>query len=479
MVVQNDIDAELQWDPNGANSGIQSWQTVLTLQNIDLASSPLTAENFWPYRGNTAPTFTTIGETGKLTTDFGGSNDVGRSVTVQTDGDILVAGSSSGYYEGTDFALARYNADGTLDASFAGDGTLTTDFGGSDTGWSVTVQTDGDILVAGSSSSGYYYEGADFALARYNADGALDTSFADGGTLTTDFGGADDFGRSITVQTDGNIVVAGSSGSYYEGYDFALARYNADGTLDTSFAGDGMLTTDFGGADDLGWSVAVQTDGDIVVAGSSGGYYEDHDFALARYNADGTFGDYTSQGEPVLLDNDVRIFDAELADADDYAGSTLTLVRHDGSNADDSFGFGSSARFTVSGNALQADGQTFATFGNSGIEGMLVITFTSSGTPATQALVNDVLQHITYGNISTNPPASVQIDWLFSDGDAAEPLTATASTTVNITPNNNAPQAAPIDLGHADEDSTASRSRQSSCLPAPAMPTATHCISPS
>ncbi|WP_374089088.1 cadherin-like domain-containing protein [Methylomicrobium lacus] len=154
----------------------------------------------------------------------------------------------------------------------------------------------------------------------------------------------------------------------------------------------------------------------------------------------------------------MRIFDVELADADDYAGASLTLVRHDGTNADDSFGFGNSALFTVSGNELQADGQTFATFGNNGIEGMLVIAFTSSGTPATQALVDDVLQHIIYSNISANPPASVQIDWLFSDGDAAKPQAANGSTTVSITPinsDNNAPQAAPVDLGHAGEDSSA------------------------
>ena len=105
--------------------------------------------------------------------------------------------------------------------------------------------------------------------------GDLDVSFSGDGKQTTDFGGSD-AAAAVAVQADGKIVVAGSSGG-----DFALARYGADGALDPSFSGDGMVTTDLGGTD-AGQAVAIQADGRIVVAGSSGG-----DFALARYSPGG------------------------------------------------------------------------------------------------------------------------------------------------------------------------------------------------
>jgi len=112
------------------------------------------------------------------------------------------------------------------------------------------------------------------------APGDPDTSFSYDGRVTTDFGGgAPDIGYAVAIQADGKIVVAGYS-EVDVTRDFALARYNPDGSLDTSFSYNGIVTTDFGGLD-YGNAVALQTDGKIVVAGRSGGY----DFALARYYA--------------------------------------------------------------------------------------------------------------------------------------------------------------------------------------------------
>jgi uncharacterized delta-60 repeat protein len=224
---------------------------------------------------NDAPTF--FNGTGKQTTAIGTGNDQGRSVTVQADGKILVAGTSfNGVNE--DFALARYNVDGSLDTSFDTDGKVITDFAGFvDLVQSVTVQADGKILVAGSSNN-------DFALARYNVDGSLDTSFGVGGKLTTDFGASTDEGFSVTVYTDGKILVAGSSNN-----DFALARYNTDGSLDTTFNTDGKVITDLislgtiTSPTDIGSSVTVQADGRILMAGSSRRTLNtDFDFALVR-----------------------------------------------------------------------------------------------------------------------------------------------------------------------------------------------------
>ncbi|MCP4963800.1 MAG: hypothetical protein GY926_01025, partial [bacterium] len=224
---------------------------------------------------------TTFDSDGIVTTDFATRDDFAYDVTVQSDGKVLVAGfSKDGDF---DFALTRYNVDGSLDTSFDTDGIVTTDFGSStDTGYSVTVQSDGKILLAGRSNSDSDY---DFALVRYNADGSLDTTFDTDGKLTTDFGSGDDWGRDVAVQSDGKILVVGE-GFNGSNMDIGLVRYNADGSLDTSFDSDGIVTTDFGSEDD-GRSVTVQSDGKILVAGYSWNG-SNQEFILIRYNADGS-----------------------------------------------------------------------------------------------------------------------------------------------------------------------------------------------
>jgi uncharacterized delta-60 repeat protein/uncharacterized repeat protein (TIGR01451 family) len=221
---------------------------------------------------------------GKVTTDFDAGLDFGYAVATQGEGRIVVAGYAD--VSGTrDFALARYNADGSLDTTFDGDGKVTTDFaGGTDVAWGMTIQGDGKFVVAGLADvSGT----GDFALARYNADGSLDTTFDSDGKVSTDFdGGSSDLAYAVALQGDGKIVAAGVaviSGTN----DFALARYNADGSLDTTFAGAGLTTTDFGGGLDQASTLALQGDGKIVAAGRadiSGAF----DFPLVRYNADGS-----------------------------------------------------------------------------------------------------------------------------------------------------------------------------------------------
>ncbi|MCX6928093.1 MAG: choice-of-anchor D domain-containing protein [Verrucomicrobia bacterium] len=230
----------------------------------------------------------TFGSGGKVTTSISGnSGEMGRSVAVQTDVKIVVAGYSDNGTVKYDFALVRYQADGTLDSTFGIGGKVTTPIGsGDDQGYSVAVQRDGKIVVAGDSYNG---SNRDFALVRYLSDGSLDTTFGTGGKVTTPIGLYDDNGQSVAVQSDGRIVVAGSSSNgSIDDYDFALVCYLSDGSLDTTFGAGGKVTTDIGsGSDDTGHSVALQSDGKVVVAGSSynGANY---DFALARYLANGT-----------------------------------------------------------------------------------------------------------------------------------------------------------------------------------------------
>ena len=203
---------------------------------------------------------------------FGASSgDAAEAVLVQPDGKIVLAG-----FGDTNFAVARLNPDGVSDLSFDG-GFAGADFGGFDFGHAAALQPDGKIVVAGNTDVNF-----DIAVARFNPDGSLDARFDPGGAdgpgkkVFGSFG--TDIGNAVLVQPDGKIVVA----STIDG-NFAVTRLNADGSFDMSFDGDGTAVADFGGAD-YGYAVALQPDGRIVVAGQAGG----DDVAVARFNPDGT-----------------------------------------------------------------------------------------------------------------------------------------------------------------------------------------------
>ena len=161
-------------------------------------------------------------------------------MALQGNGKIVVVGVAGS----VDFALARYNPNGSLDTTFSGDGKQRTDFGGAgDQAAGVVLQADGKIVAVGGGGAG-----GDFALARYNPNGSLDTSFSGDGKQTTDFGGDDDQAAGVALQS-GKVVAVGFVGCTCSvtGQKFVLARYNPNGTLDTSFSGDGKQTTNFGG----------------------------------------------------------------------------------------------------------------------------------------------------------------------------------------------------------------------------------------
>src|SRR5262249_10112024 len=160
---------------------------------------------------------------------------------------------------------ARYTANGTPDGGFGSGGKVTTDFAtGFDQAFAVVLQGSNILLAGVSASSGSASN--NFALARYGASGLLDNTFDADGKLTTAFlvpAGAT--AQALVVQPDGKIVVAGSSGLPNGPfgnviYDFAVARYNSAGTLDTSFGSGGRVTTDFGGNTDEAFGVALQAD---------------------------------------------------------------------------------------------------------------------------------------------------------------------------------------------------------------------------
>lgn len=221
----------------------------------------------------------TFGEGGKVTESFADQTVKIEDALLLGDGKIILAGSI--WIEGVfHFLLSRFNADGTLDESFATGGYTTT---GVDSlyydGYDVAIQEDDKLIVAG--YIGSWIE--DFGMVRYHPDGSIDTEFGEDGVVITDGFGDEDQIKEITIQPDGKIIAAGyfENGMYTE---FAVARYNIDGSLDNTFGEAGKLTTEFGGYGDLALSVELQPDGKIIVGGS---YYSatesENDLVMARY----------------------------------------------------------------------------------------------------------------------------------------------------------------------------------------------------
>ncbi|MEU6162649.1 calcium-binding protein [Streptomyces tanashiensis] len=222
---------------------------------------------------------------GTTTSDFGGGAHSANAVAIQpSDGKIVVAGTTEVLAEEGGgccfFSVARYNTDGSLDTGFGNGGLVRVDeFGGSAGGADVAVQPDGRIVAAGKGAGG------GFALVRLDTDGDLDPTLGGDGAVVAGFtptspqdGGG--IARGMALQPDGKIVSVGYVGN--TAFDIGVARYNTNGTLDTTFSGDGMVTADFGGTE-FGNAVAVQPDGKILAAGAGGAGY-----ALLRYNANGT-----------------------------------------------------------------------------------------------------------------------------------------------------------------------------------------------
>ena len=278
----------------------------------------------------------TFGINGIITTPIGASNDRVRSVLIQPDGKIIAAGFSSNILN-NNFALVRYNTNGNIDNTFGTNGIVTTQIGPSDDiATSEALQNDGKIILAGYLRNG---SNDDFALVRYKADGNPDSTFGSNGVVITPIGIGEDKARSVLIQNDGKIIAAGISGNG-SNFDFALVRYDQGGTKDTSFGADGITTTSIGTSGDLAYSSVIQSDGKILVAGTSkiGSY---NDIAVVRYKSDGTIdtsfgtngiaatqiGVSFSYAHSIALQDDGNIVVSGYStDGDNY--SVFTVVRY-------------------------------------------------------------------------------------------------------------------------------------------------------
>jgi uncharacterized delta-60 repeat protein len=245
---------------------------------------------------------TTFGNgAGYVTTSISSGNDIARVALIQPDGKIVATGEANPS-TGRSFAVARYNRDGSLDTSFGTSGTAQASFASTypaDDYAGAALQSDGKIVMAGwdrfavTAKKVTKVEGA-FVLARFKTDGTLDSTFGSGGKVTTLFATSSmTYGEGgVVVTSAGQIVVAGDSGSA-----FVLARYNANGGLDTNFGSGGEVFSSFAQFPSVGARALLQQpDGKLIVVGDTNGGAP-NDWLMVRYNADGTLDtNFGSQG---------------------------------------------------------------------------------------------------------------------------------------------------------------------------------------
>jgi len=433
----------------------QPHRTILRLEALE--------DRCLPSAGMLDPTF---GIGGTVSTSFGKSTEADAMV-IQPDGKIVAAGSieipqtlNVGYFD-----LARYNPDGSLDATFGSKGEVTTKFGVRVSANAIALQPDGKILEAGFSLTS---AGDAFIIVRYNTNGSLDNTFGKKGVVTTIIGQASK-ARSLDVETVNGvpkIVVAGDVWTTSGAGVFGLARYNLDGSLDTSFGSGGEVVTNIS-TDGVSFGLAslVQGDGKIVVAGNAT-IPGSREFAVARFNTDGsldaTFGSdgvattaigLTSQALAVALQSNGDI----VAGGWGNRTTEFTLARYTPSGAlDPTFGSGGivftpQANF-LNGLAIQADGKIIASgggrTGNAGPstlarynpDGTLDATFGTSGivtstfgTGNTAVVLQSdgkiVTTAVNNGNfgVARYLPSDPQIGWFTA---SANPVTAGSNLTL-------------------------------------------------
>jgi uncharacterized delta-60 repeat protein len=253
-----------------------------------------------------------FGTQGVVFTNFNATNgSVANAVALEPNGQIVLAGNiNSGVSQ---FALARYNANGTLDTSFGTSGLVTTPVDGDCFATGVAIDASGNIIAAGAAGAAYSGR-SNFALARYTSSGVLDASFGNNGTVETNLGPTDAAAQGLALQSDGKIVVVGHTSTSTGNFHFAVLRYNTDGTLDTSFNSTGEVLDNFPGEyigfpGDNAKAVAIQAGGKIVATGGFLDSNQQGDIALARYNTDGT-PDTTFNGSGKVSLNLGRVTDA-------------------------------------------------------------------------------------------------------------------------------------------------------------------------
>lgn len=260
-------------------------------------TSIYSGDNFTVVRLNSNGSIdTTYGNNGKAVVSFSGNYNFFNNMTLQSDGKLLVCGKNTvdttGNY--SDFAVARFNADGTLDFDFSNDGKLTLNIRNEDVATALMVEASGNIIVAGTGSS-------QACFARYFSDGTLDTSFGTAGKINVSIANLSTTIYDAKMQSDGKIVVTGYSfDNNNGGYNSLIARFEANGTLDTTYGTNGYTIKDIDTAsEDQNIALLLQPDGKAITCGrvyTGGTYY----FSVLRFTTTGVF-DTTFSNDGILL----------------------------------------------------------------------------------------------------------------------------------------------------------------------------------
>jgi uncharacterized delta-60 repeat protein len=301
-----------------------------------------------------------FGVNGVASVSFQGTDDVPSSVALLPDGQILKVGTSTVASGGSEFAIALFDANGSLDPTFGnGTGKALTSFGPGSTDMAneVVLGLGGEFFVVGSSTAGG--EGEDFAVAAYNADGTPATGFNSSGRELLDFSGGNDSARGAVVQPNGDLVVAGSTETASTGVtSIAMVRLLSSGALDSRFGTKGRIVTNLRGVDDEATSVALQPKGQIVVGGVSA----TGSFAVGTLASDFAVLRYTSAGK---LDHSFNHSGFVITSFGQDAAVTKVLVQSDGK--------------------IVASGKTVSGFsgGSLGALGIGVARYNTNGTPDT------------------------------------------------------------------------------------------------
>jgi uncharacterized delta-60 repeat protein len=301
--------------------------------------------NFAVARFNTNGTLdNTFGSGGMVNLAFSFNSTKANSVITQPDGKILVGG-----FAGSFFQLIRLNTDGALDTSFDSDGIVSTRIGTTSGIAALALQTDGKIVAAGSSSDGT--TNSDIAVARYNSNGSLDNTFDSDGIVVTDVENRQEGASDVNIQADGKITVSGTTGQSNSTAtrSFLAVRYNPNGALDTTFDNDGKAVTDVSPTDEQANAMVTQPDGKVVLVGYS--FSTNFDIALVRYNTDGSLDNsFNNDGISlielgnsidIILDTAIQADGKIIAVGYSFNGvfRDITVVRYNPNGTfDDSFG---------------------------------------------------------------------------------------------------------------------------------------------
>lgn len=272
-----------------------------------------------------------FGSAGVVFTRFTNGETQALAVALDADGKIVVSGYNVADQVTRNFALARYNTNGSLDMDFGLEGQVTTNFAFRNFAQAnaVVIQPDGKIIAAG----GFTRQATGFLLARYKSDGRLDQAYGSGGKVDTGFAdGATGYGHAAILQNDGKLLVAGTHAFSGMNSTFLLARYNTDGSYDQSFGDGGVVISPQDAGFDQGFALAFYPGGKLIAAGAvdePGGSYLD--FAIARYIVNSAARNRTKFD----FDGDAK------ADASVYRGGTWYLDRSTAGFYAAQFGLGS------------------------------------------------------------------------------------------------------------------------------------------